>query len=72
MADSTLDKTEPDDVLGAPDPALVKRWSEVGAADSLVSVHNKKLKRRQAIAADPTDGVHMLALSDLSGRMLMH
>jgi hypothetical protein len=29
----TLDSTRPDDVLGCPDPALVKRWSalQVGA-----------------------------------------
>jgi hypothetical protein len=49
VADCTLDKTERDDVLGAPDPPLVKRWSEVGAADSLVSARNKKLKRQRAM-----------------------
>lgn len=66
MAGSTLDKTEPNDVLGAPDPILVKCWSEVGAADSLVTAHNKKLKRQRAMAAASSDGEHMAAVICLS------
>jgi hypothetical protein len=55
VADRTLDQTQPDDVLGAPDPALVKRWSQVGAADSLASAHNKRVKRqRQMVDAAAT------------------
>jgi hypothetical protein len=50
VAGDTLAQTQPDDVLGAADPSLVKRWSEVGAAHSMASAHKKRLKRQRQSA----------------------
>jgi len=50
IPDYTLQHHPPDDVLGPADPVLVKRWSDVGAAESLVTAHRKRLARQGAPA----------------------
>lgn len=56
IADATLAVSHADDVLGAPDPKLVKRWSAVGAAASLSPAHHRVLKHLSAMPSGGRKG----------------
>lgn len=56
IPDHTLAASQQDDVLGAADPTLVKRWSKVDAAASLSPAHNRVLRRLQALRSGGRPG----------------
>lgn len=58
VADTTLAEVAPDAVLGPPDAGLVKRWSNVGAAASLSSAHNRVLKHLDTLPSSGRSGSH--------------
>lgn len=64
IADATLAVSHADDVLGPPDPRLVKRWSAVAAAASLSPAHHRVLKRLSAMRSGGRKGSKGSARTD--------